>query len=134
MLRQLHEQNILKATRNLKKLQIEEAKQTMKSLEHTKKLIEIRLNYYESREYVSSREQKTIDLTKTSEGFMYVEQGANLLASLINFIPDTYAGYTPLFKLPEEQDFIRYQSSEGAAGIVSSVYRNGPNVSYLCRI
>src|SRR5690606_18147780 len=57
LLRQLHEQNILKATKNLKKMAIEEAKLGLASAQHSKKLIEIRLDEYEGREYKSSREQ-----------------------------------------------------------------------------
>lgn len=95
LIRQLHEQNILKATRNLKKLQIEEAKKSMTNLEHSKKLIQIRLSDYEGRAYVSDREQITIDFTEKADKFMQKEQTTKLIAQVLGLIPQIHASLPP---------------------------------------
>lgn len=131
IIRQLHEQNILAASRSIKKMQIDEAKQTLASLEHGKNLIQIRLSDYQNRAYVSSREQQTIDFTHVSEDFMYVEQGANLLSGILNMFPDPYVGFPSNFvKLPGG-DKISYASKliGEASGIIGSIYRNKASMS-----
>ncbi len=130
-IRQLHEKNILKATRNIKKLQLEEAKNGLKSLEHSKKLIEIRLDEYSGREYKNAREEKAISHTKKSEGFMYAEQGSSLVSSALSLIPDAFVGFPSNFakivggdKLSEQAQLLGL-----SFGIVSSVFRNKATMS-----
>ncbi len=95
LIRQLHEQNILKASKNLKKLQLEEAKNNLNSLMHNKKLIEIRLNDYQGRAYISGKELKTIELTSNADKYMKIEQETKLLAQILGLIPQFHLGPIP---------------------------------------
>lgn len=132
LIRQLHEQNILKASRNLKKLQIEEAKQTLKSLEHAKKLIEIRLNDYESRAFISSQEQHTIDKTRVSEGFMYAEQGLNAVSGFMVAVPDLFVGAptaSGAVVFGGQKLYKAIQASASIVGIIATINRNQASMS-----
>lgn len=90
--RQHHEQNILAAARNAKQMAIDEAKQTYSTLEHSKQLIQIRLDDYKNRQYKNNRENSAIEQTRLAEGFMFAEQGVRVLAGLLNLIPDVFIG------------------------------------------
>ncbi|QRM90340.1 hypothetical protein FG167_14210 [Lacinutrix sp. WUR7] len=130
LIRQVYEENILKVTKNLKKMSIDEAKLGLASAQHSKKLIEIRLSEYEGKEYKSSREQNAIDQTRTSEAFMYLEQASQLIAAGIVHVPDTYAGYSPLIKLPGGDKFaFNFSAIASSFGIIGSVYRNKASMS-----
>ncbi len=91
-IRQLHEGNMLKATRSIKKLQLEEAKNGLKSLAHSKKLIEIRLDEYSGKEYMNSREKLSMTLNVASEVLMYKEKETMLVGKIVGLIPDIQAG------------------------------------------
>jgi Tc toxin complex TcA C-terminal TcB-binding domain/Neuraminidase-like domain len=129
-IRQVHEQNILKAARNIKKLQIDDAKNNYASLQNSKKLIEIRLNDYSNREFTSSKEEKTISLTKKAEGFMYAEQGAHLVSAIAAIFPDAYLGPTPLLHVAGGDKLARVAGAVGTGfGVISSVFRNMASMS-----
>jgi len=88
LFRQVHEQNILKSVRALKQMAIEEAKQAYETLQSSKNLIQIRLEDYNAREYRNDREMTAMQLTRAADGFMYAEQGARLVAGILNLIPE----------------------------------------------
>ncbi len=92
LFRQVHEQNILKAARNLKVMAIDEAKQNKKTLESSKNLIQIRLDDYSNREYKNSRENKAMEMTKIAQDIMYAEAGLKLTASILALIPKLKIG------------------------------------------
>jgi hypothetical protein len=92
LFRQVHEQNILKSAKALKQMAIEEAKQSYATLQSSKNLIQIRLDDYSARQYRNNREMSAMTLTRTADGFMYAEQGARLVAGIINLIPDPSVG------------------------------------------
>jgi len=92
-IRQLHERNILKATRNIKKLQLEDAKNGLKSLEHSKKLIEIRLDEYSNRKYMNTKETVSMALNVASETLMDMEKQMMVFGKITGLIPDIQAGF-----------------------------------------
>lgn len=130
-IRQLHEQNMLKATRNLKKLQIDEAKESMSILASSKKLIEIRLAEYEGKEYTNSREDKAIKRTKISEGFMYAEQASSLISGMIINVPDGYLGFPCNMVHVSGGKKLSVSASSVALGfgILGSIARNAASMS-----
>ncbi|HEU4497437.1 MAG TPA: neuraminidase-like domain-containing protein [Flavobacterium sp.] len=135
LLRQLHEQNILKASRTIKEMQLEEAKQNYTTLQYSKNLIQIRLDDYKNREYKNSREENAQRQTQLAEGFMFAEQGVRLVAGLLNLIPDLYTGASGLgpstkTKLGGGQKFsVLTNAGASALGIISSVNRNKASMS-----
>lgn len=99
-IRQTHELNIQKATRNLKKMSIAEAKESFKALEHSLKGAEITLAFYEGREYMISGEQQAFSKTKIADNLTIIEQSGNLVASTMVVFPDLYASFPPILKMP----------------------------------
>ncbi|MCZ8285222.1 MAG: hypothetical protein O9353_07170, partial [Bacteroidia bacterium] len=130
VLRQIHEQNILKASRTLKELQLEEAKQNYATLQFSKNLIQIRLDDYKNREYKNSREENYLRQTQLSEGFMYGAQGVRLVAGLLGLIPDLHAGVNTLTKVVGGEKFsILTNAGASSLEIISSINRNKASMS-----
>jgi hypothetical protein len=130
VLRQIHEQNILKASRTLKEMQLEESRQNYTTLEYSKNLIQIRLDDYKNREYQNSREQNAQRQTQLAEGFMYSEQGIRALAGLLNLIPDPIVGVTPAVKMPGgDKVSILLGAGAGVLGVISAVNRGKASMS-----
>ncbi len=100
LFRQVHEQNILKATQALKQMAIEEAKQNYETLQSSKNLIQIRLNDYSSRKEISTKEQNALTLTQKSETYMLKEQNARLVGSVLALIPDFTFGVSGVASSP----------------------------------
>lgn len=131
LIRQRHEQNMLNASKAIKKMQVEEAKQNLASMRHSQQLIEIRLAEYEGKEYMNRRETDALKQTKISEGFMYVEQGLNLIAAPMTYIPEIYVGFPSNFADIGGGDKIAtsFKTAAMAFGILSSVFRNKASMS-----
>ncbi len=83
-IRQLHEQNILKASRNLKKMSIEEAKLGLASAQHSKKLIEIRLAEYEGRDKFNNWEKAQTGFMIAGQALVIAEKVAQTTASMLH--------------------------------------------------
>ncbi len=129
-LRQLHEQNILKATRNLKKMSIEEAKLGLESAQQSKKLIEIRLAEYEGKEYMNTRETQAIAFTKESDNFMNREKEIMLLGQVFKLIPQLHLGLTDLKTESGGRTFAQIANMIATSqGIQGSLYRNAASMS-----
>lgn len=132
VLRQIHEQNILKASRTLKELQLEEAKQNYSTLQYSKNLIQIRLDDYKNREYKNSREENAQRQTQLAENFAYAEQGIRLVAGFLNLIPDPFVG-APTSAGSKTIGGIKISkligAGAGALGILASINRNKASMS-----
>lgn len=126
LIRQRHEQNMLNASKAIKKMQVEEAKQNLASMRHSQKLIEIRLAEYEGKEYMNSREADALKLTKKAETFMYIEQAQKLVSSVFAPIPDAYVGFPSNFaKLPGGDKLAKVSNLIAESfGVIGSIYRN----------
>lgn len=132
VLRQVHEQNILKASRSLKEMQLEEAKQNYSTLQYSKNLIQIRLDDYKNREYKNSREENAQRQTQLAEGFSIAEQGVRLVAGFLNLIPDPFAGSptaTGVKLIGGEKVSKLIGAGAGALSIISAVNRGKASMS-----
>jgi|GEM_PF-2233955 len=130
LFRQVHEQNILKASRAVKQLQIDEAKQNYATLQYSKNLIQIRLNDYSSRQYKNNREDNAITQTGRAEEFMYGAQGVRLLSGLLTLIPDFHGGSVSFVKVIGGDKFGNFLNAGASAlEIISSVNRNKASMS-----
>lgn len=98
-IRQTHELNIQRATRNLKLMSLAEAKEGLAALQHSLKGAEITLANYEGRSYTNPREEEAIAKTKKSDNLIVAEQTAQMVASILRIIPDFYVGVPPQVKV-----------------------------------
>jgi hypothetical protein len=130
LFRQIHEQNILRASRTLKLMAIDDAKQSVETLKKSKNLIQIRLLDYQNRKYINTRETTAQSFTKKAEDLALVEQGVRAVAGLLSLIPDLYASATPKIKVFGGSKLNTFVSAgANVLGIVSSVNRNKASMS-----
>lgn len=85
-LRQVHEINLLGAARGLKKLALEEAKQSLAAAEQSKKLAEIRFDHYSSRPFMIAEESSAKGLTETAHNIQKVEHGLMILSAALSLL------------------------------------------------
>jgi len=83
-LRQMHEQNILRASRNIKTKQVDEAKQSLAAAESSRKLAEIRLSNYSGRAFMIGEETTAKSLTEEAHQIQLAEQGMMLVSSYLS--------------------------------------------------
>jgi 5-hydroxyisourate hydrolase-like protein (transthyretin family) len=92
LLRNELEIKVLNAVKDIKKLQINEAKEQIEILNRTKKVTEERQKYYATIEKIISKEQLSLDKLSESHNFQIAAQTVKLAASLIALIPDLDIG------------------------------------------
>jgi hypothetical protein len=92
LLRQVHEQNILKASRANKDMAIQEAKQQLATLESSKLLIQIRLDDYTSRRFTNEKENTAIRHNEKADACLEKEQDARLMAGIFGLVPNATLG------------------------------------------
>lgn len=93
LIRQTHEMNIQKATRNLKKMSLAEAKESLAALQHSRASTQLSYEFFNSRDYMNSREITAKDRSDKSDDKMKVEQYAQGAASVLRALPDVYTGF-----------------------------------------
>jgi len=93
LIRQTHEINIQKATRNLKKMSLAEAKENLEALKHSLVSSELSYDFFNSRDYMNSRETTSKERSDKSDDKMKVEQYAQGAASVLRALPDVYTGF-----------------------------------------
>ena len=126
LIRQTHELNIQKVTRNLKKMSIAEAKETLKGLIHSRNGAQISHDYFVTREKWSTSEKTSRNLSYLADGFMVAEQSAMLVSGLITVIPDVNLGtvtFTRVIGGDKLADAVK--SSATALGVGGSLSRSG---------
>lgn len=99
-IRNQHEIKVLDNLRYAKRLAIEEANQTIETLEESKANANYRLNFYQGRQYMNKEEAKQLSKLKAA---MDMENGANateLVLGTLNAIPKTSAGVNGAFGSP----------------------------------
>jgi hypothetical protein len=104
LLRSEHEAQLLKAIRQIKKQQIDEAKETLDGLKKTKEVTEFRYQYYNSREYMNLNEQLYLDKLGEAHDWQMHAQRSEVAAAIAHLLPTLdfgTAGWasSPLVKL-----------------------------------
>ena len=92
LLRSGHEVKLLELVRDIKKRQIDEAKENVKSLEATQKVTEERKNYYDSREFMNIAEGLHFLTIYTGMQLQIGQSLTELTASATYMAPDFKAG------------------------------------------
>ncbi|MDK1377243.1 MULTISPECIES: neuraminidase-like domain-containing protein [unclassified Sinorhizobium] len=91
-LRSSHEIGLLKLIRDIKVRQIEEALQTLAGLKQTRAAIEERYRFYQSIEYMTSAEQRSLDLNEEGMRLETTALVFNTAASVAHMLPDFTIG------------------------------------------
>ena len=92
LLRSGLEIKVLKAVRDMKQLQIDEAKEQIESLKKTRAVTEERNNYYANIEKISSKEQLNLDKLAEAHGFQNFAQIAQAAGAISSLLPDISIG------------------------------------------
>ena len=92
LLRSQHEIQLLKAVKEIRKKQIDEAVETIGSLNKAFALADEKKSYYEGREFVNSEESAAIVLNIISSGVQLAGGVMELISAALSGIPDFYVG------------------------------------------
>jgi len=92
LLRAGHEIDVLKSIRQMKQKTIEEAKESITSLEKSRELADIRYQYYSSREYKNPSEITHTSELELARGLQEGAEFLNVAASIAFLIPDIKLG------------------------------------------
>ncbi|MCK4819940.1 hypothetical protein KA005_29510, partial [bacterium] len=97
LLRSSHERQMLKLTKNIKKQQIKELRENLKSLHVSLEMAESRFDYYNSRKFENQNEKAQVSKLNTAKDYNIISQIASLAASVAYLIPQVHAcaGYPP---------------------------------------
>lgn len=82
-LQNVHQINLLSATRALKKMAAEEAKQALAAAEYARKLAEIRHDHYSTRQFMIAEESTAKALTDTAHNLQIAEHGLMVLSGVL---------------------------------------------------
>ena len=96
LLRQGQEIKLLEAVLAVREKQIDEAKENLEGMKRSKELSEIKKKYYESREFMNTKEIKAIRLNKASTIIDYGISHGYVLAGGLKLLPDFILGVSGL--------------------------------------
>lgn len=99
-LRATQETALLKAIRDVKQQQIEEAKANIEALNRTRRVTETRYNYYRDIERISAYEQNHMDSLSMAHIFNLASQSAQAAASVAFLFPNFASGTSGPFGSP----------------------------------
>ena len=131
LLRSSHEIDLLKAMREIKKQQIEEANNTLAGLKKYEDVVTARQQYYQSREYMNPFEIGHIALATSSLIPMSAQLGAEVVAAILHLIPNTKAGGPTTAGVTYGGDNIAsaVQAFGSAAGTTASMLNTAASLS-----
>lgn len=92
LLRSQHEIQLLEAVKDIRKKQIDEAVETIGSLNKSYEMAEERKSYYEGRAYMNAEETASAVLNIVSSGVQLVGGVLDLIGGALSGIPDFYVG------------------------------------------
>jgi hypothetical protein len=92
LLRSQHEVKLLEGVREIKKKQIEEAKETLEGLTRYQDVVTAREAYYSGRKMIDYSEQQHLDCLKESESLQDSQATTEYLAALLHLLPDFKIG------------------------------------------
>ena len=92
LLRSGHEVQLLKAVRQIKKHQIDEAKETIEASNKALEAAEIRYDYYKNIEKLNANEKQHLAKLASAQILQSIGQGYDIAASIAHLIPELTAG------------------------------------------
>ena len=126
LLRSTHEVELLKAIRETKKQQIEEARETLSGLLKYQDVVTARQQYYQSRAFMNPQEEGHLDMVKASLIPMGAQAGAEMLAAVLHLIPEAKAG------APHDRGRdLRRQQHRQRHSVVTAAPRGSPRPSSI---
>lgn len=131
LLRSTHEVELLKAIREVKKQQIEEADNTLAGLMKYEDVITARQQYYLSREFMNPLEIVHLGLMTQSLVPMSVHAGAEVAAAILHLIPNVKAAAPPSAGSSYGGGNVgpALQAFGSAAGITASIMNTAASLS-----
>ncbi|UQA60397.1 neuraminidase-like domain-containing protein [Polyangium aurulentum] len=121
LLRSKHEINVLTAVREVRKRQIDEAKESLEALRHSRKVIEERWMFYRDIPKEIGNEKAQRDLTIAAKWTRVGAEATQLLASAMALVPQFHIGMTgPLPTLKTETGGRSIGAAVGAIGEAAS--------------
>ena len=131
LLRSTHELELVKAIREVKKQQIEEASNTLAGLMKYEDVITAREQYYLSREFMNPLEIVHMGLVAQSLIPMGIHLGAEVAAAILHLIPDTKLGppTTAGTTFGGRNVGAALQSFGSASGLTASIMNTGASLS-----
>lgn len=125
LIRQTHERNLQKLTKTLKKMSLEEAKESLAALHHSRAGAQVSYDFYAGRELENTYEKNARKLSVAADVFMNAEQTAILVAGMLGKLPDLYAGISPLVHATGGEKLWQTGNSLAlGAGILGSLARS----------
>jgi hypothetical protein len=120
LLRAEHEESLLKASTELRNLQVDEARENLAALEKSKVLVEERIAYYSNIKNRSENENAATDKTNKAEKMRKFSSLSDMAASVANFVVPNFSNgiYPP-------SSSVSYGGSNLGAGIsaISEAFR-----------
>jgi hypothetical protein len=95
LLRAGHEESLLKASTELKNLQVDEARENLAALEKSKLLVEERIEYYSNLEMRSEKEKASVRSLDDAELKRMKSADKEMTAARLNLVPNFSAGASP---------------------------------------
>jgi hypothetical protein len=96
LLRARHENQLLKLTEDIKRQQIKELRENLKSLQVSLEMAEARFDYYDSRVFENQNERQEVSKLNTAQSYQMTGQVASLAGSAAygvpQFLQDTFNG------------------------------------------
>lgn len=123
-LREKHQNSVLNGSRQILRMQIESAENTLSELERTLAASEFRRDYYANQPYEIPAEKEEVSKNIQAQELDYAAQSLNVISSVLHIIPDTYIGFFSGTK--SGGSHFGLASAAAASGIqfVSSVKKN----------
>ena len=123
------EVELLRAARDVRKLQMRDAETAVQALEQTKEVAQARETYYATRPYTNPRENEHIDALNTAHTLQSIAQGMDVLAAGLAVIPIFDIGVSGAFSSPVAKVKIGGRDFANAVGFAKQALAMGSSIA-----
>jgi peptidoglycan hydrolase-like protein with peptidoglycan-binding domain len=120
---------LLSAARDVRKLQIDEAKAANDALGKSKEMASARETYYGGRPYTNPREDENVSSLKTAHTLQMIAQGMDVLAAGLSVIPLFDIGVSGAFSSPVAKVKIGGRDFANAVGFAKQALAMGASIA-----
>ena len=121
LLRNELEMKVLNATRDIKKLQIEEAKEQIEVLKRTQKVTEERQKYYRNIQKIISKEQLNLNKLEEANNYQTAAQIVRTVAGALRLVPEFHVGASGFGGSPQVVMQLGGSAMSGATSIAADI-------------